>query len=476
MKKLLIKLAMRALNKPIVRAYPLATLVSVIPIGILGLLMAFYVNSFNGDVNKVETQVNALSIKSDEAVPKGAVATRFNEGDLVNEWIILQLFMTVLGGVYVRIVLGKGTMLAAEQLVAEARAAAGGDLSVQPGRWFNNEYGDLQEAFGQMVGSFRETIAQIESAAAELKQSAGEMAHTSDEAGHAIGEVAQAISSISEGASHQVSLVSRASDVVAEIEGSIRDTSEHAREAQRQSADTERLSEEGVQRAAEVQDAMRAVRESSLNTAGVIRGLGEKSSDIDIIVRAITDIAAQTNMLALNASIEAARAGEQGKGFANVAEEVRILAEDAQNSAEEIAALVREIQSQTAQAVSAMEDGVVRVEEGFDTINRNRETFGDISGAVRELHQSSTEISELADGIAIGAGQVRGQIEEVASVAEQSSASTQQVSASTEETSAAAEEVSASAQRVAQTAANLAELAGRFTLPEDMRPKAAAGD
>ncbi|MGB0889702.1 MAG: methyl-accepting chemotaxis protein [Solirubrobacterales bacterium] len=316
-----------------------------------------------------------------------------------------------------------------------------------------------------MVGSFRQTISRIEHAAVELKQAAAEMAHTSDEAGHSIGEVAQAISAISQGASHQVDLVTQSSNVVAGIEGKIRDASEHARDAQRQSADTERLSDEGVARAAEVQDAMRAVRESSLNTAAVVRSLGDKSSDIDHIVQAITEIAHQTNMLALNASIEAARAGDQGRGFANVAEEVRVLAEDAQSSAEQIAALVREIKQQTEQAVNAMETGVMKVEDGFETVNRNRQTFYDISGAVHALHESSSEISELADGIAMGTGQVRQQIEAVATVAEESSASTEQVSASTQETSAAAEEVSASAQKVAETAANLAELSGRFKLP-----------
>ncbi|MBI5310085.1 MAG: methyl-accepting chemotaxis protein [Actinobacteria bacterium] len=456
---------------PMVRAYLTALMISVIPIFAIGVSMAFYVHASTDSLDRIEEQVAAAKPTAEGTVPRDAVAERAPERDFMHEWVILNVLLSIFAGVSLRLTLGRGTMAATEKLVEDARAAAGGDLTVQPQVWFGNEYGALQKSFAQMVDAFRQTISKIEHAADDLRQAASEMAHTSDEAGHAIGEVAQAISSISEGASHQVSLITRASDVVAEIETSIRDTSEHAREAQRQSAETEKLSEEGVQRAAEVQQAMQNVRESSMNTADVVRSLGEKSSDIDQIVQAITDIAGQTNMLALNASIEAARAGEQGKGFANVAEEVRILAEDAQSSAEEIAALIKEIQAQTEQAVNAMEDGVVRVEEGFDTVNRNRQTFYDISGAVRALHESSSEISELADGIALGAGQVRGQIEEVASVAEESSASTQQVSASTQQTSAAAQQVSASAQRVAQTASNLAELAGRFKLPNEMRPE-----
>lgn len=448
----------------LVKAYVTATMGLAIPIMLVSFTAFMYVGSVNSNIEQVQSEVRTVQTV-DGKVAKGTVEARPDFNNVIPEWLIFQLIASLGVGVFLRVALGTPTLRATEQLVEDARAVASGDLRPDTKPSFGNEYGQLQASFGRMVGSFRQTIARIELAAKELKQAAAEMAHTSDEAGSSIGEVAQAISAISEGASHQVNLVARSSDVVADIEGQIRDASEHAREAQRQSADTERLSEEGVQRAAEVQAAMQAVRESSLSTAEVVRSLGEKSGDIDRIVQAITDIAQQTNMLALNASIEAARAGDQGRGFANVAEEVRLLAEDAQNSAEQIARLVREIKHQTEAAVEAMETGVERVEDGFEIVNRNRQTFYDISGAVRALHESSSEISDLADVIALGTGQVRKQIEEVASVAQQSSASTEEVSASTQQTSAAAEEVSASAQKVAETAANLAELSGRFKLP-----------
>jgi methyl-accepting chemotaxis protein len=348
------------------------------------------------------------------------------------------------------------------KLIRFTNEAASGDLSRDVMRDNKSQIGDIQEALGKLLASFRATINRIELAATDLKDAAGEMASTSDQAGNAIGEVAQSISAISEGAAHQVELVTRTSSVVGEIETSVRSAAVHAGRAQQQSADTEALTEEGVRRATEVQEAMQSVRETSLATAQMVRSLGEKSTNIDQIVQSITDIAAQTNLLALNAAIEAARAGEQGRGFAVVAEEVRKLAEDAQESAGDIAELITEIRAQTAQAVTAMEAGVETVESGFDTVNRNRQIFFDISGAVRALHQSSAEITTLATGIADDAGDVRSQIEEVASVAEESSASTQQVSASTQETSAAAEQVTASAHRVEQTALNLAALASRF--------------
>lgn len=456
----------RLFNMPLIKAYMLTTAIGTLPALSLAFVYFGIVGESRDEASALTDQIQAFDAPSSGAVPGGEIVGGVSTHSSYWVWLALSVAFFVFAGVLIRVMLGNNTLDAVHKLVDEVRTAAKGDLTVEPVIDSKNEYGQLQIEFTRMIEGSRATIGRIDRAAADLREAASEMSHTADEAGLAIGEVAQAIGSISEGASHQVGLVGESADLVATIEASVRDTSEFAHEAKRQSAETEQLAEEGVQRAAEVLESMHAAREASLNTAKVIRALGEKSADIDQIVQAITSIAHQTNMLALNASIEAARAGEQGKGFANVADEVRMLAEDAQRSTAEIAVLVKEIQVQTAEAVAAMEDGVMHVEEGFDTVNRNRQTFYDISGAVRALHTSSNEISELADGIARGTADVRKQIEEVAAVAQQSSASTEEVSASTEETSAAAQEVTASAQRVAQTATTLTELSGRFQLPE----------
>lgn len=448
---------------PMIRAYTISTLVYTVPLTLVALALVFYAHGAKADADEIVRQASAAA--QGGQVETSQVSQRTDFTDVTREFGLIVLIAALAGGAFTRFALTNHVVRETEVLVEATRTAARGDLTADVEVNLSNEYGALQTGVKNMLGAFRSTIGRIDAAAREMRIASSEMAHTSDESSHAIGEVAQAIGSISEGASHQAMLIADVSDVVAEIEQSIRDASEHAVEAQRQSAETEDLAQSGVDTAAEVLEAMKGVRENSLETAGVIRELGDKSSSIDQIVGAISDIAQQTNMLALNASIEAARAGESGRGFGNVADEVRQLADDAQSSATQIAGLVRQIQLQTGEAVAAMEEAVVAVERGFETISSNKQTFFDISSAVRGLHEGSSEVSELAAGISLGAGQVREQIEEVASVAQESSASTEQVSAATQQTAAAAHEVTESAQRVADTATNLADLAARFKLP-----------
>jgi methyl-accepting chemotaxis protein len=349
-------------------------------------------------------------------------------------------------------------------MTGRVRRAAAGDLTTEIHRDNASQLGDIQEALGKMIASFHATVMRIDQAAVELSDSASEMNGISNEAGDAIGDVSRSVSAISAGAGSQVELIGDTSHEVGEIEQAILEAAAHAEQASDAGSDALQLTDEGVERAAEIELAMAAVRDTALTTTNSIRSLGEKSTRIDLIVRSIADIAEQTNLLALNAAIEAARAGEQGRGFAVVADEVRRLAEDAQDSTGEIATLTESIRTQTAEAVAAVESGTQTIERGSDAVSLNRDAFAEIREAVARLNESTVRITAIARDISDEAARVRMEIEDVASVAEESSASTEQVSAATQQSAASAQEVTASSEDVARTASALAGYAAGFTL------------
>jgi methyl-accepting chemotaxis protein len=209
---------------------------------------------------------------------------------------------------------------------------------------------------------------------------------------------------------------------------------------------------------------MESVRASSEEATATIRELGERSRQITGIVETITVIAEQTNLLALNAAIEAARAGEQGRGFAVVADEVRKLAEEAQEAAGGIATLVLEVQRKTDEAVAVVEEGARRTRDGSDTVATAREAFVALGGSVEDMTSRIAAISDAVERIADASARMQEDVADVASVAEESSASTEQVTATTQETSASSQQIAAAAAELSGTAEALDGLVARFKL------------
>ncbi len=192
---------------------------------------------------------------------------------------------------------------------------------------------------------------------------------------------------------------------------------------------------------------MNEIREHIQDTAKRIKRLGESSQEIGEIVELITDITEQTNVLALNAAIQAASAGEAGRGFSVVAEEVQRLADRSAEAAKQIGALVRTIQTDTQDAVTAMERSTQGVVEGTKLSDAAGTALADIGRVSRQLAELIEKIAQTTSDQAGQAGGVAVAIERILSVTEQTSQGTRQTAQSIGQLATLARELKASVAR-----------------------------
>jgi twitching motility protein PilJ len=192
---------------------------------------------------------------------------------------------------------------------------------------------------------------------------------------------------------------------------------------------------------------MNDIREQIQDTAKRIKRLGESSQQIGEIVELIGDITEQTNVLALNAAIQAAAAGEAGRGFSVVAEEVQRLADRSADAAKQIAALVRTIQTDTQDAVAAMEKSTRGVVEGAQLSDAAGSALADISQVSSQLATLIETIAATTQQQAASAGGVAQSMERILSVTEQTSVGTQETAQSIGQLATLARELKASVAR-----------------------------
>jgi twitching motility protein PilJ len=196
---------------------------------------------------------------------------------------------------------------------------------------------------------------------------------------------------------------------------------------------------------------MQRIRDQVQETAKRIKRLGESSQEIGEIVQVISDIADRTSILALNASIQAAMAGEAGRGFAVVAEEVERLADRSTEATKQISTLVKTIQTETTEAVSAMESSTKEVVDGSHLAEDAGNTLG-------EIEEVSARAAELVQSISLAARQqARGADGLAKTMAD--------ISQVTQETASGTRQAAVSVSNLSDLANNLRSTVSAFKLP-----------
>ncbi|WP_033339615.1 methyl-accepting chemotaxis protein [Catenuloplanes japonicus] len=265
-----------------------------------------------------------------------------------------------------------------------------GDLTRRVEEDRRDEFGPLAAAFNRFVAKLAGTIGQIGEQSANLAVAAGEVARATTQISASAVETsnrADQVSSATEAMSGALNTVAAGAE---EMGASIREISTNATEAARVVAEAVEVARSATETVSE---------------------LGNSSAEITNVIKLITAIAEQTNLLALNATIEAARAGEAGKGFAVVASEVKDLAQETARATEDISRRVESMKvnaDAAADAIGRMSDIVVQVNDYQTTIasavEEQTATTTEMSRSVNEASGSTTEISANLAGVASAAG------------------------------------------------------------------------
>ena len=288
----------------------------------------------------------------------------------------------------------------AEVVVNALHDMAEGDLARKvslPGRdefsWLAYEYDTTRKKMKSLVGSILEGATEVGSLSTELRVVASRILNSANQQREASEEISRSVDQASARVAEVSTSASQAHSIAAEA----------GEFAQAGRSSLQRMLTEIRQTASSVSDSSTAIQE-----------LGKQSETISSIVKVISEIADQTNLLALNAAIEAARAGEQGRGFAVVADEVRKLAERTGQATKDITQKIELTRSDTRRAVEGMERCVQRVDDGVclaaeaeESVNRldasaqkTLSEVSDIAAAIEEQRRSTIGISTHVDSIA----------------------------------------------------------------------------
>ncbi len=342
-------------------------------------------------------------------------------------------------------------------LLEEVHRLAQGDLKNRKVHevYYSDEIGQLTNEFDLMANHLQSLVKNIASASAQVASSSKDLTRGAEDATTVTGQIATAVEEVAQNADNQSAIIDKTSRNVEHLAVSITQIAASSATVTEAVAKTVTAANTGSQSAESVHQQMNSIESTVASSAQAVEKLGARSSEIGQIIDTISGIAGQTNLLALNAAIEAARAGENGKGFAVVAEEVRKLAEQSKEAADQIGNMIRDIQAETQKAVSAMNQGSQEVKRGAQVVEGAGQNFKDISTLVNDVSSQSMEITSAIEEMRTGSQQISSAVKEIEMSGKQAAGKTQTVSAATEEHAASIEEILAASQELAATARTL---------------------
>lgn len=351
-----------------------------------------------------------------------------------------------------------------KELQTLMQRAEEGDLTVTAAYKSKDEIGQINTSFNSMLDSLKRMMQGVSGSAEMLSASSQEMSASAEQTARASQLIAETSTDIAAGFEIQVDSIDRTKISVQTMTADIAAVERSSNEMANLMAGTAASTDHGAAAVDTIIIQMQDINSSVSATQTIISNLGSLSAEINTIITTINGIAAQTNLLSLNASIEAARAGEHGRGFAVVAGEIRKLAEAAGTSSLQITEIITDIQQQTGSAVESMALGSELVSLGVAQSEVVTQAFAEIQDSIKAAAVQTEEIRTAVGHVAEESRAVSGAMEQVSEISRKGAEDVQDTSAASEEQLSALGEMSLSAQYLATLAEDLQKELARFKL------------
>lgn len=342
--------------------------------------------------------------------------------------------------------------------------ASKGDLTVEIKSKGSDEFSVLGRDIMEMIGNTRALIGKVNSMILQVTDASAEVKGVSERLIVSTENITESIHTIDSGVSNQADNSMECVKKMGALSDEMQLIREDVAEMQQLIDTSNRMVTQGIVTMQELSDQSRITTEKTGSVKKSVEELEVKTSSIGEFVAVINDIAAQTNLLSLNASIEAARAGDAGRGFAVVAEEIRTLADGSKQAAEEIRGIVEYITEQTRAVVREAAGSEAVVEKQADIVGRTIEIFDDINRQTEQLLNELEQIQQNVDHSEQQRSETLTAIETISAISSSTAVSSGKVDKTAEGQMTVAEELQTASEVLNEKMLELQEIIQKFKI------------